>query len=307
MTISRPLTNARLVAVLVMGLFLAACGSDPSDVDRVSLSYSQSPINELLGFDVALREGDLIALEASAEQSVAECMKAAGFDYVPVDFAQFDPEGDGSTDTRAWAEQNGYGISVQPEQAIPTADEFDDPNIPIRQSLTSAELEVYQFALYGEQPAEDGSFDPANRTGCVAESYQGVVDARRELGAVGQFYSEFADELAALDDRFQADPRFLALEEQWATCMAESGFLVASRGEIFVELDRRMSEVGPLIVPGQDPSAEAQAAMDEVADWERQAAVTDWDCTEPVKSELQTLRYGYEALFVEENNDRLTG
>ena len=86
-------------------------------------------------------------------------------------------------------------------------------------------------------------------------------------------------------------------------CMAELGFPVSNREELFVELDRRMSEVS--FVPGENPTAAVQAEMDAVSDWERQAAVADWDCTQPVQDGMASLRFGYEAIFLQENSERI--
>jgi hypothetical protein len=40
-------------------------------------------------------------------------------------------------------------------------------------------------------------------------------------------------------------------------------------------------------------------------DLERSAAVADWDCTQSVQGEMQLLRYGYEALFLDEQQGRI--
>ena len=298
--------RAALLTV-IFGLLLSACGGTEADADRVSLSLTTSPINDLLGIDIALRAGDLVALEQQAEVLVVECMLANGFEYVAIDFAsQFQPgAGQEDPDTRAYAEANGYGISIRPDLNTPSPEEIVDPNDEIRAALSASELEAYQEALFGEAPVEEQPIDPANQTGCVAESYRNVFAAQNELGNVEQFFGDFAAELSDLESRFRADPRFIELEAQWATCMNEQGFSVSTRDEVFVELDRRMVEVGARFGPGEEPDAATQQAMDDVADWERRAAVADWDCTEPVREGMETLRFGYEALFLDENRDRL--
>lgn len=301
-------TDVRILSfLLAASVLLVACGGDAPDSERVSLSYNESPINELLGIDIALRSGDLVALERAAEQGVVECMQGVGFEYIAVDFAsQFEPEaGAENPDSREYAELNGYGISIRPAIDVPSPEDVVDPNEALRNALSDAELAAYNLALYGEAPPEGEVIPPEDRTGCVAEAYDAVYAAQAELGAVEQFFGEFGQELTQLEERFRSDPRFLELEGQWSTCMAEQGFTVEFRNDIFVELNLRMSEVAPQIVGGEEPSPEVVALMDEVRDWERQAAVADWDCTQPVQDEMQTLRYGYEALFLEEQADRI--
>jgi hypothetical protein len=88
--------------------------------------------------------------------------------------------------------------------------------------------------------------------------------------------------------------------------MTEAGYEVSVREDIFVELEDRMSSVsGPVVAAGEEPPPEVQEQIDAVAEWERAVAVADWDCTQPVEAEMRALRYGYEALFLEENRDRL--
>lgn len=286
---------------------LAACASDATDSERVSLSLTESPINELLGIDLALRSGDLVVLERAAEQGVVECMQRVGFEYIAVDFAsQFEPEaGAENPDSREYAELNGYGISIRPVVDVPLLEDVVDPNDEVRNALSAAEVEAYNLALYGDAPPQGEVIPAQDRTGCVAEAYDAVYAAQAELGAVEQFFGEFGDELTELEERFQSDPRFIELENQWSTCMAESGFTARFRNDIFTELNLRMSEVAPSLVAGEEPTAATEQLMDDVRDWERSAAVADWDCTQPVQDEMASLRYGYEALFLDEQQDRI--
>ncbi len=294
--------------MIVCCLALAACGSDdPYDADSVSLSYGESPINELLGIDIALRSGDLVELEREAERSVVVCMKTAGFEYTAIDFAaQFEPAGGAEDpDSREYAAENGYGISVRPIFDAPALQDVVDPNDEIRATLSDAELDAYELALFGEAPIEGEPVNSDEQGGCVAQAYDEVYAAQAELGTVEQFFGEFGDDLSALEERFRSDPRFLELEAEWASCMSERGFAVATREEIFVELNRRMSEVAVELVPDEEPSPQLAQEMDEVRDWERSVAVAEWDCTQPVEDEMRTLRYGYEALFLEQNQERI--
>lgn len=296
-----------LMGFLVGCVLLASCGSDASDSDRVSLSYAESPINELLGIDIALRAGDLVELERAAEQGVVECMQAAGFEYVAVDFAsQFELGAEAEDpESRSYAELNGYGISIRPAIDVPKPEDFVDPNDDIQSQLSEAELEAYSLALNGSTPPDGEPLAPQDRSGCVAQEYGAVYAARAEYSAVEEFFGEFGAELAELEQRFQSDPRFVELEAEWSSCMAEQGFTVLVREEIFVQLNLRMSEVAPLLVGGEEPSAEVEQMMDDVRDWERQVAVADWDCTQDAQDEMQTLRYGYEALFLDEQQGRI--
>lgn len=297
----RAATTAFVLAIM---LLLGACGSD-SDADRVSLELNESPINELLGIDIALRSGDLVQLERDAEAAIVECMLQSGFEYIAIDFAsQFEPEsGAENPDSRAYAEANGYGITIRPDFDAPAPQDLVDPNDAIRANLSPAELDEYRLALFGQAPAEDEPVNFEEQDGCVGQSYSEVYAAQAELGAVERFFGEFGEQLTDLENRFRSDPRFLELEQQWAACMADLGFPVATREEIFVELNRRMSDVA--FVAGEEPTSQVQAEMDAVSDWERQAAVADWDCTQPVQDDMATLRYGYEALFLDENRDQI--
>jgi hypothetical protein len=117
-------------------------------------------------------------------------MKAQGFEYIAVDFAaQFDSDvGAVDPDSRAWAEINGYGVSVRPDFEAVDPEQFRDPNDEIRAELSEAELESYQLALYGEPPVEGEALLLEDRTGCVADSYRAVYSAQAQLGDVEDFF-----------------------------------------------------------------------------------------------------------------------
>jgi len=234
-------------------------------------------------------------------------MKAVGFEYVAVDFAsQFEPEaGAEDPESREYAELNGYGISIRPVIDLPKTEAFVDPNDELRSQLPEAELEAYSLALYGPTRPDGEPLAPEDRSGCVADAYDTVYAARAEFGAAEEFFGEFGAELAELEQRFRSDPRFIELEAEWSTCMAEQGFTVVVREEIFVQLNLRMSEVAPLLVGGEEPPPEVEQMMDDVRDWERHVALADWDCTQDVQDQMQTLRYGYEALFLDEQQGRI--
>ena len=297
---SYPRSTIRLVlGILAVVLVATSCGSD-GDSSLPDTTLDSSPINDLLGIDITLRSDDLVELERAAERGVVECMAEAGFEYRPLDFAeQLGRPGPADPDSREFAETSGYGIFASPDTAEIDPNDFVDPNDEIRAGLSPTELDAYQLALYGDAPVEGEQISLDERTGCVATSYRAVYDAEDDMERVEDFFNEFGVEFNEIEQRFRADPRYGELQEQWSDCMAEAGYQFATRDAVFIELNERANAAGPIESDG------ATATLDAVADWERAVATADWDCTQDVDEQLRRLRFGYEALFLQENEEQL--
>ena len=92
-----------------------------------------------------------------AEEEVARCMKAKGFDYVP----SIPPPGGLSSPpaavvpTREWVAEYGYGISTGPmDTPYPTEAEAQPQELP-SPAADPLEAQAYEEALYGD-PNEAG-------------------------------------------------------------------------------------------------------------------------------------------------------
>ena len=152
-------------AVGVILLTSAACGGDSDDT--ATSSPQDSPLTEYLGGGAGGGPGMSVSINGSdndadqeqqqrVQQLVVECMKEAGFEYLPYvpTFPEMQPmiEGD-----REWAATYGYGITTVD---APTPDSSDDPNTAITERMSDSERAAYDKALYGSGMTMSGSGGP---------------------------------------------------------------------------------------------------------------------------------------------------
>ena len=160
--------------------------------------------------------------EAKRQQSIFQCMRKAGFDYVP---------------------ETGAIVRAA---ASPIAERRKAPpksrNQAYREGLAPDRLEQYNLALYGvpDPNSETQLWDPASATGggCWGEalrSVRGVFDASR---ALTREYVQARQSVAR-------DSRVAATEAKWATCIRGKGFAFEKLS------DARAAIYNGGIVPGQ--------------------------------------------------------
>ncbi len=230
----------------------------------------ESPLGEFLGFTgFSTSEEDRAELEAEErerQETIASCMRAQGFEYTPIDPSQsfFFEESDEFEDwgSEEWTRKWGYGISTMAFSESQVSDGvlgnnyesqaeasgFDpesDPNYVYQQSLTEPEQEAYQKALYGEFPElpEDATdeewaaaYDNFEPTGCEAQTY--ADDLAGEA-----FYTEFGDELDAMWEALESDPRIVAKEAEIERCVTDKGLIYLGDGEEYTYFEDKMQPI----------------------------------------------------------------
>ncbi len=301
-----------LVAVAA-ALVLAACGG--SDATSSSSAPAKpkakvdpnAPVEDQLGFDSA----GIMARQSRVEASIRDCMKAQGFDYVPVDpYAQRAAvTGASRLSDEEFLRQFGYGISTLWGRGGQQA----DPNERIRRSLGPADRAAYERTLWGENPgstfaAAVDSGDFTKLGGCTRRATQAVFGGAQVL-------TQLQGRLDQLDDRILEDQRMVRALEKWTACMAKAGYHYEDPDEIDGELTKQMEQiVGPVAGPfatGPPAGERAQpydhAALTALQRDEVATARADFDCERryitPVES---VVRPQYEAEF-RTRNENLIG
>lgn len=219
--------------------------------------------------------------EREAQQAIATCMRNEGFEYTPVDYSQFDTfselEGEewGSAE---WIEKYGYGISTQrfsqtavgpdligyDDSVIQSYDDTTDPNSEYVNSLTPEEQEAYYAALYGQQPEPDIDFDNMTEeeinqayddfyenvyepTGCQNTAYEELYSGDEVFGEgspLFEFEQEFGDELEALFERIESDPRMIAAREKLTKCVVDKGYdSYIDDDSVYDDIESRMEPI----------------------------------------------------------------
>ena len=288
----------------------------------------ESPVAELFGIPVSDPDAltdQTTQLQVEAERRIAECMRAQGFEYTPVDYSQF-AELDAAIafDGKEFAEEYGFGVATSiGGDFAGIAEGFSDPNGDYLSSLSAGEQEAYFNALVGGSLTID-SFDEAQDfepAGCQGEAYE---------AAFGSFasFDEFGDELDAMEEQIASDPRVVEANASWAACMFDRGYGYTDAEDARSDIERRYDELvrsdtgggfpegavegadddggdggGVIIMGGPIFSPETQAEVDELGAEEREVAVASWECEQPIAAVLDEVRIGYELRFVEQYGD----
>lgn len=340
--------------------------ADPDRPESFEDIEWESPLGEFLGWDTSVdfSSDDAQAEEAEKQRQVEEltaaCMREEGFEYTPVDYSQFQGFSDVDEEfpwgSRAWTEKYGFGITTQrfaqsevgpdlvgydDSQFESIDEEFVDPNQEYVESLSEAEQQAYYEVLYGEEPEipegateeeMDAIYQDFQPSGCNNEAFEEVYDFN---GAGGdEFYNEFGEELDALYERLESDPRVVDYRAQVSACVSEKGFEYTNMESLYEYFESKMTGIGyqfseqdPLIEAGLDPTTMTDEAIDEFyqnlnqLDDEDRAALTELqaeelgmaaavdECGGGMLDEqlfMSDIRVEMEQAFLDENMDRLS-
>jgi len=286
-----------LALVGIAALFVAGCGGGDK---------SNEPPQELedtLGFG-----GDNAKeIQARVENRIGDCMKAQGFEYVPVDpFAQQQAvTGKARISDEEFTKQFGYGIST----LFGKGNQQSDPNERIRNSLSSADRAAYDRALGGDSPevtfaeaVDSGDFSELG--GCTKEASEAAFGGAAVL-------TSLVEKLDGLDERIIQDQRMVKANEQWAACMLDKGYRYEEPDAIDEDMTERFqSIVGAGVRPGTSTIPQGasydRAALGSLQAEEVKIANADLECEkqeiEPVERDV---RPQYEEQFRKENQQLL--
>ena len=288
----RPLAVAAAVGTALV--LLASCGGGDSS------NSGEAPVEEQLG----LEQDGILVRQAKAENIIRDCMKAQGFDYIPVD-----PQaqraalvGQAGMSEEDFNKQFGYGITTlyDKEQTVDAA----NPNIPIRNGLSDADKAAYDHALYGDdtsatfgQALDTGDYSRLG--GCTKEA------AEKVFGGVAVFQS-LQEKLDELDSSILEDDRMVKAVQAWSKCMGDAGFSdLTEQDQVDSTLTAQLEAiVGPPDAP--EPSYD-QAALTALQAEEVSMVAADLTCEKDhVASVEEKVRAEYEARFREQNASLLS-
>lgn len=307
--------------------------------DAAERDPSVGPLEAVLGFggDPEEMQADQMEQMRKAEESIAACMRAEGFEYTPFvpdtssnDFAAFDFD---ETDREAVAER-GFGMSTSFGDSFGAGLGSDsmpeDPNQTYVQSLTEAEREAYFTTLHGDMPdptevsdvdGEEGSNMMFEPSGCQGEAFE-------EQFAQFAILEEYEDDFEAMGERFYADPRIVEMNKSWTVCMREAGHEFTDQDKMYEAVSSRMDELfgSPMEMSMDeelteeefnaltDAEKEAMFAMPaideeklaEIQTYEKSVALANFDCDDGNAEARMEVQHEYEQLFLDENPDILT-
>jgi hypothetical protein len=298
----RPLVPAAIACVAL----LAGCGGSNDKASSSATPQGASTggtIEDQLGFT---RKG-VAAASAKVENSIAACMKAQGFDYVPVDpvAQQAALTGKANMSDEEYEQLFGYGITTLYGRAT----EQTDPNEKIRAQLGDADRAAYDRALSGGKP--DQTFVLAVDTGEFTELGGCTKKATDEAFGGTKLLQTLQHKLDELDDSIAADQRMVHAQDAWRACVRNAtGADYEDAESIEEEIKQRFeSIVGSVVPPGQVAPPGTQVdmtALHKLQQDEMDLFNKDRSCEKKLIDPVETkVRQEKEAKFKIDNADLL--
>jgi hypothetical protein len=302
--IPRPLRRiggwAAPVVLVATALGLAACGGG----DGGGETAPRGTVEDQLGFD----QSGIMERQSRVEAAIRDCMKAQGFEYVPVDpLAQRAAvTGSARLSDEDFLNQFGYGISTLYGRGGAQA----DPNERIRSALGAADRAAYDRALGGEnagvtfaQAVDTGDFTRLG--GCTKQATESVFGGAQVL-------TTLQGKLDELDERILEDQRMVRAIEQWSACMTKAGYRYGDPEEIDLDVTKRFQAiVGASVEPGATAAPAGatynQTALTALQRQEVAIAVADLSCEKQFITPVEeVVRPQYEAAFRRQNQRLIT-
>jgi outer membrane murein-binding lipoprotein Lpp len=242
-----------LAAAVIALVLIAGCGGDEPAVQSTPVE-----LEDQLGFS----ESGVAERQSRVEGRIRDCMKAQGFDYVPLDpLAQRAAlTGNARMTDEEFLEQFGYGIST----LFGRGTQESDPNARLRRSLGPADRAAYDRSLWGDNPgltfAEAIDNDAATELGgCTKRATEAVFGGAAVLSTLQGKFDE-------LEERINQDQRMVRAVEKWSACMAERGYRYDEPEEIDTDLIKRFKAIlGPGTQAGATAPADPGATYDRAA------------------------------------------
>lgn len=221
-----------LTAPVMALIALAGCTSATTDA-----TPEPGPVTAILD-TLWSNQDDLSSSWATdLENSIARCMTAQGFEYVPSTEGYVVVSGTAAPEspTEDWVRVNGYGISTE-GLSVPALDdteapaqEITDPNADYVASLSPTEHASYQAALFGAPSTASASEDDADDeyrwedNGCTGAA-QHELTAGMEALQSSSLFIDFNKATDALDESVLTAPATVEASAAWADCMADAGY-----------------------------------------------------------------------------------
>ncbi|MEV0269728.1 hypothetical protein AB0H43_13190 [Hamadaea sp. NPDC050747] len=199
------------------------------------LSYAQSQSDTHAGGplrDVTSDEGDL--LYAAEDVLLGQCLRRHGYAYQPQkpDAAMRPWNLPYVVDDLSWARSRGLGLT---DRARTAAARRANPNQRYLESLPNDRRQAYTTWMYGAAPVGMSAPNPAGHTvtqnpgSCQSKAQDELYgDVRRWFRA-----RVIVENLPALYLRkVYDDPRYIAAQSAWSTCMGGHGYQVSRPSEL---------------------------------------------------------------------------
>ena len=276
----------------------AGASAVPSGSTSKALS-SNLPLEEQLGL---ANFGEAPPLQEALV--IRDCMKAQGFEYVPVDPAAQKATSSGGLTSAQKRALYGYDITTRYSQAQPAT--AQDPNAAVRAALSPPNQAAYDQALNGSVPSTNagggggngggGSGGGSFRTvgGCTRQAIQQVYGG-------GQVFDTLISKLSTEQQQVDNDQRVVMADQAWSQCMAGAGYHYPKPSQIKKDLKKRLKALvgtAPSV-----PAAPPPAGLAALQQLEMSLSRTDSACDTKVHLTdiTNTVQAEYDAAFRQQN------
>ena len=286
---------ARIAFAVACGVLVAGCGAEEKE------PAEPVEFEETLGFSGA----GIIERQSRVEGEIQACMKAQGFEYIPVDPLVQERALTGRALTEEeFIKQFGDGVSTLFDRGL--GREQANPNDRIRNALPEADRVAYDRALGGDNPGATfaeavDSGDFTDLGGCTKKASEAEFGGSAVVTAL-------IGKLDELDEAIGQDQRMVKAAEKWSACLAEEGFRYAEPDDIEDDLTKRFQAiVGSDVLPGatKPPSADFTYDREALAQLQREEVRlgrVDLECeTREIDPVERVVRPQHEAVFRKSN------
>lgn len=255
------MSSRRSAAIAVLLLGLGGATGCAASGGTTQPAATPRPFNGVIYYDQEQRS----VLHAAEEQRVAECMRRRGFAYSPQPLAQGDHRPDASPYgllTTAQAANDGFGVlsAALNAQPLPDHNAAADGDTAWSQALLGTDSHRVTVNL----PAGQQYF--YNSDSCVSDA---------DSSLYGPDYDRLFNTFQVLNNevigKVQADPRYLAAQSHWQTCMKAAGETAATLTDPPTSIDQ-----------GIHQAAGDSTKLHQLAGRELALAHTDADCQQQV-------------------------
>jgi hypothetical protein len=279
--------------IIFLLVFLTACGGS-----RSSASPSAVPGKEEYG----MTKKELFTAIESVEAQISKCMSEAGFEYVAAGYNTIrrgmtsDKSLPGMTESQ-FVDQYGYGISTLYTGLAPQLSELRTPaqiglgeqNVQIFMSLSPADQVAYSHTLFGEHP--DATFAVALETEDFSRTGGCTRSAIEKFFTPEQMNATFLNPFDALVEK---DPRMVAANTEYASCLRSAGFEYNHERDIEPDLRKKLDTIAGG-QPLETLSSDALSTLTDLQNYERSLASAATDCErkylDPVADQVERELY----------------
>ena len=255
-------------------------------------------------FGMSMKE--LVKAAEEVEQHIAKCMRAQGFEYIPVDFKTIrkgmvaDKSLPGM-DEEEFIDAHGFGISTfytgkapqLAESYCPGKVGFGARNVQIFKGLSPADQVAYNRALLGENT--DATFAVALELENFSRCGGCTLEAVKKVFPSDQLKATYIHPLDALINK---DPRMKTALRKYAEAMRLEGFDYNHPDDVEPEITERLHAItGQGTIPFEQLSSEQQEALKKLQEFERRVSVVSFRLQEehfdPIEEQIEREMYAH--------------